>query len=97
MGVSGMRSAERGMRNWALDDNGLLVLPTQHFSSRPSAWNLRSQHLHQFLNHPIWTRHFQVIRRRAMLPQSIRKAVFGPLGALYPRLYGAPRFLRANR
>jgi asparagine synthase (glutamine-hydrolysing) len=35
-------------------------------------------------------------RHRAILPLPLRRLVFGPLGALYPRLYGAPRFLRAK-
>jgi len=35
-------------------------------------------------------------RNRSMLPLSLRRLVFGPLGALYPRLYRAPRYLRAK-
>lgn len=33
---------------------------------------------------------------RSRLPSGLRKAVFGPLGALYPKLDWAPRFLRGK-
>ncbi|MBV8380870.1 MAG: amidotransferase 1, exosortase A system-associated [Paucibacter sp.] len=33
---------------------------------------------------------------RAKMPQRLRKAVFGPLGAIYPKADIAPRFLRAK-
>ena len=33
---------------------------------------------------------------RAYLPQPVRKAIFGALGAIYPKLDWAPRFLRAK-
>lgn len=36
----------------------------------------------------------EAVRRR--LPQSVRKAVFGPLGRLYPKLDWAPRVLRGK-
>jgi asparagine synthase (glutamine-hydrolysing) len=41
-----------------------------------------------------WHRHEE--RVRAMLPQSVRSAVFGLAGKLYPKLDWAPRVLRAK-
>lgn len=38
--------------------------------------------------------HEEKIRR--LLPLSVRKAIFGPLGKLYPKLDWAPKFLRAK-
>ncbi|MFZ0737422.1 MAG: asparagine synthase (glutamine-hydrolyzing), partial [Candidatus Acidiferrales bacterium] len=35
-------------------------------------------------------------QRRAFLPQSVRRGVFGPLGNAYPAIPRAPRFLRAK-
>jgi asparagine synthase (glutamine-hydrolysing) len=35
-------------------------------------------------------------RNRSILPLPVRRMVFGPLAAVYPRWYGAPRFLRAK-
>ena len=40
--------------------------------------------------------HLQEEKLRQKLPLGFRKAVFGPLGALYPKLDWAPRFLRAK-
>jgi asparagine synthase (glutamine-hydrolysing) len=35
-------------------------------------------------------------RMRGILPRSVRKAVFGPLGAVYPKMDWAPKFVRAK-
>lgn len=35
-------------------------------------------------------------RVRRMLPAAVRKSLFGPLGAIYPKMDWAPRFLRAR-
>jgi asparagine synthase (glutamine-hydrolysing) len=35
-------------------------------------------------------------RMRQIFPRSVRRVVFGPLGALYPKMDWAPRFLRAK-
>jgi asparagine synthase (glutamine-hydrolysing) len=35
-------------------------------------------------------------RMRRFLPSGVRKAVFGPLGAIYPKMDWAPRFVRAK-
>ena len=40
--------------------------------------------------------HARQEQMRAMLPFPVRKAVFGALGAVYPKLDWAPRFLRAK-
>jgi asparagine synthase (glutamine-hydrolysing) len=34
---------------------------------------------------------------RSLLPNSVRKSIFGPLGKLYPKLDWAPRYLRAKQ
>jgi asparagine synthase (glutamine-hydrolysing) len=46
-----------------------------------------------------YTRYFmdqQENKMRSVLPLGIRRAVFGPLGVLYPKMDWAPRFLRAK-
>jgi len=46
-----------------------------------------------------YTRYFmdqQENRMRSVLPGNVRKIVFGPLGAMYPKMDWAPRFLRAK-
>lgn len=40
--------------------------------------------------------HMHEEKIRSILPLSIRKAIFGPLGKLYPKLDWAPKFLRAK-
>ncbi|MBC3765760.1 XrtA/PEP-CTERM system amidotransferase [Neptunicella marina] len=40
--------------------------------------------------------HMQEERFRNMLPLALRKPLFGPLGALYPKMDWAPRFMRAK-
>ena len=40
--------------------------------------------------------HLDEQRLRGMLPFAARRALFGPLGRVYPALLGAPRFLRAK-
>src|SRR3989454_1344738 len=50
-------------------------------------------------NFAVYSRYFmdmQENRMRRLLPGPVRKAVFGPLGAIYPKLDWAPRFVRAK-
>ena len=49
-----------------------------------------------FAGYRRYAMHMHEERIRNMLPLGIRKPIFGPLGALYPKLDWAPKFLRAK-
>ncbi len=49
-----------------------------------------------FAGYSRYFRDLQENRMRRFLPGSVRKAVFGPLGTIYPKMDWAPRFVRAK-